>query len=219
MKRLLVLLITVFSFAATVNAQVININGIDQILDPKEADDVSDDLKGIEYKKYLTKEYKAEFVDDFKVRAFLRYNIYEDQMEFVKDNNVYYLKKDIGRKIKFADKTTYLVYGLEGKPQFFLVHQEGKNMLLAKQVVRYVEAREPNSGYDRGTPADYRRRKDEIFIAFEGKGLVEVPRKKKTFYKIFGDHEAKIKSYMKENRLGYKNVDDLKQVVAYYNTL
>lgn len=219
MKQLVVLFITVFAFAATVNAQVININGVDQILDPKEAEEVPDILKGIQYKKYLTKDYKPAYVDDFKVRAFLRYNIYEDQMEFVKDENVYYLKKEEGRIVRFADKTKYMVYGLDGDPQFFLVHQEGKNLLLAKQIVKYVEAREPNSGYDRGTPPDYKRRRDELYIAFNGKDITLVPRKKKAFYALFGDNSDAVKSFMKKNKLGYKSVDDLKKVVEYINTL
>lgn len=219
MKRLVALLIAVFAFASTVNAQVININGVDQILDPKEAEDVPADLKGIQYKKYLTKDYKPAFVDDFKVRAFLRYNIHDDQMEFVKDENVYYLKKDIGRQIRFADKTKYMVFGLKGEPQFFLVHQEGKHLLLAKQIVKFVEAREPNSGYDRGTPPDYKRRRDEIYIAFNGKSVIPVPRKKKTFFAIFGDKESEIKSFMKKNKLGYKKVEDLKKVIEHLNSL
>ena len=219
MKKLVVLFIAVFAFASTTNAQVININGVDQILDPKSADDVPADLEGIQYKKYLTQDYKPAFVDDFKVRAFLRYNIHEDQMEFVKDESVYYLKKEVGRKVRFADNTKYAVYDLEGEPHFFLVHQEGKNLLLAKQIVKFVEAREPNSGYDRGTPPDYKRRKDELYIALDGSNLQLVPRKKKTFYSFFGSNESAVKTYMKKNKLGYKKVEDLKKVVEYLNTL
>jgi hypothetical protein len=219
MKQIVVLLVAVFAFSFTTDAQLVRVNGYEQILNPKESEEIPPSLQGIQYKKYLSKDYKPAYVDDIKQRAFLRYNIYEDQMEFVKDDNIYYLQKDIGRKVRFSDNTTYLVYDLEGEPQFFLVHQEGKNMLLAKQVVRFVEAREPNSGYDRGTPPDYKRRKDELYIAIEGKDLAEVPRKKKDFFKIFGDQGTVIKEYMKKNKLGHKRVEDLKKIMTYYNTL
>lgn len=219
MKQILVLLTAFFAFSLSVDAQMIRVNGYEQILSPKEAEEVPADLQAIQYKKYLSQDYKPAYVDDFKQRAFLRYNIHEDQMEFVKDDKIYYLKKEVGRKVRFADNTKYLVYGLDGEPQFFLVHSEGKNMLLAKQVVRYVEAREPNSGYDSGTPADYKRRKDELYLAVEGKDLVAIPRKKKPFFKIFGDDASAIKDYMKKNKLGYKKVSDLKNIVAFYNTL
>ena len=56
---------------------------------PKEAEEVPADLQAIQYKKYLSQDYKPAYVDDFKQRAFLRYNIHEDQMEFVKDDKNY----------------------------------------------------------------------------------------------------------------------------------
>ena len=140
-------------------------------------------------------------------------------MENVKDDNIYYLKKDIGRLVRFSDNTKYTVKELNGDAQFFLVHQDGKNILLAKQTVRFIEAKEPETGYDARKPADYKRRKDELYLAKEGKELVSIPRKKKVFYGIFGDKASDIKSYVKKNKLGYKKAKDLKKIIAYYNTL
>lgn len=218
MKRFLVFLL-VFSFSYSINAQMVRVNGYEQILSPKAAEDIPEDLKKIQYKKYLFQDYKPAYVDDFKERAFLRYNIFEDQMEFVKDDNIYYLKKETGRKIRFSDNTTYEVYGLNGKPQFFLVHVEGKNSLLSRQIVRFIEAREATSGYDTGKPADFKRRKDELYMILSDKGLVKVPTKKKEFYKIFGANSAAVKSHMKKNKLGYKKAKDLIKVVQFLNNL
>ena len=219
MRQILVLFIALFTFSITMDAQMVRVNGYEQILSPKEAENVPAELEGIQYKKYLTQDYKPAFVDNFTERAFLRYNIYEDQMEFVKDDNIFYLKKDLGRKVRFIDNTKYTVLELDGEAHFFLVHVEGKNMLLAKQTVRFVEAREPETGYDIRKPADFKRRKDELYLAVEGKGLISIPRKKKAFYAIFGDKASDIKSYIKKNKLGYKRVSDLKKVITYYNTL
>ena len=177
------------------------------------------DLKAIENKKYVSQDYKPAYVDNFQQRAFLRYNIYEDQMEFVKDDNIFYLQKDIDRVIKFADNTKYTVKEWKGNSQFFLIHEEGKNMLLAKQTVKFVPAEEPETGYDARKPADFKRRKDMLFLAKEGQELVEIPRKKKSFYGVFGDKASDIKSYVKKNKLGYKKAKDLKKIIAYYNTL
>jgi len=218
MKRFLLLLF-VFSLSYTTHAQMVRVNGYEQILSPKSAEDIPEDLKKIQFKKYLFQDYKPAYVDDFKERAFLRYNIHEDQMEFVKDDNIYYLKKETGRRVRFADNTTYEVYGLNGKPQFFLVHVGGKNSLLARQIVRFIKAREATSGYDTGKPADYKRRKDELYMILDDKGVVKVPTKKKDFYKAFGANSASVKSYMKKNKLGYKKEKDLKKIVQYLNTL
>lgn len=219
MKQFLFLLAVLLAFPYATEAQLIRVNGYETILNPTKAEDVPDDLKAIQWKKYQSKDYKPAYIDDFKERAYLRYNIFEDQMEFVKDNNIYYLKKDTGRKIRFSDNTLYKVYGLKGKPQFFLVHIDGKNSLLAKQSVRFVEAKKATSGYDKDKPADYKRRKDVLYLAVEGKGLVEIPSKKKSFYAVFGNHASTVKSYMKEHKLNYKKVKDLTKLVGYMNTL
>ena len=219
MRQIFSLLIAVLAISFTTNAQQIRVNGFEQMLNPTSKAAVPDEFKAIEHKKYVSQDYKPAYVDDFKQRAFLRYNIYEDQMEFVKDDNIYYLKKDIGRLVRFSDNTKYTVKELNGDAQFFLVHQDGKNILLAKQTVRFIEAKEPETGYDARKPADYKRRKDELYLAKEGKELVSIPRKKKVFYGIFGDKASDIKSYVKKNKLGYKKAKDLKKIIAYYNTL
>ena len=54
MKQIIVLLVAVFAFSFTTDAQLVRVNGYEQILNPKEAEDVPLDLKGIQYKKYLT---------------------------------------------------------------------------------------------------------------------------------------------------------------------
>lgn len=220
MKRLLFTFAAIVAFSLTTDAQLVRVNGYETILSPKKAEDIPVDLQGIQYKKYLSKDYKPAYVDDYKDKAFLRYNIHDDQMEFIKDNKIFYLKKDVGRVVRFTDKAKYQVYEIDGELQFFLVHTtEGKNMLLAKQIVKYVEAREPNSGYDRGKPADYNRRKDELYFAFGDQEIVKVPRKKKEFFKLFGDKSSEVKGYIKENKLSYKKVKDLKKIVEYLNTL
>lgn len=218
MKRFLLLLFAV-SLSSTVFSQMIRVNGYETILSPKESENIPEELVKIQYKKYHSQDYKPAFVDDFKQKAFLRYNIFEDQMEFIKDDNVYYLKKEQGRKVRFINNTLYKVYASNGKPQFFLVHADGKNSLLAKQVVKFIEAKKATSGYGSDKPADYKRRRDELYLVMDGKGLVKVPSKKKDFYKVFGSNASSVKDYMKKNKLGTKKVQDLKKVVQFLNGL
>jgi hypothetical protein len=220
MKHILGILVAVFAFSFTANAQLINVNGYQQILNPVDAEEVPEGLKAIQFKKYLTKDYKPAHVDDFDQKAFLRYNIHEDQMEFVKGDNIYYLKKDVGRKVRFDNNQSYIVYNFEGEPHFFLSHVEGKNKLVARQIVKFVEERKAETAYDRDKPADYKRKKDELYIQLDGQEeFTKVPRKKKDFYAMFGSKTSDVKAYMKKNKLGYKNVEDLKQVITFYNTL
>ena len=217
MRQLILIFLATFTFSITSNAQF-NVNGNETILTPKEDVAVPISLKGIQFKKYLSQDYKPALVYDIKQQTYLRYNIFDDEMEYVKENQIYYLKKEIGRTVRFADNTTYKVYQKSGSLKYFLVNVEGKNDLVTNQIVKFYPKEEPLSGYDRGKSADYKRRNDEFYIATKSR-VIQLPTNKKSFYKFFGPKAAKIKSYLKKNRLSYKKIDDLEKVITYYNTL
>jgi hypothetical protein len=180
-----------------------------------------DEIKVILKKKYLTQVYNPAYVDDFNQVAYLRYNLYEDQMEFVKDEVIYFLKKDLGREVQFSilSKNLYKIYELNGRLHFFLVPLKGKNSLLIKQSVRFVESKKATTTYGKDKKADFKRKKDELYLALDDSNLIKIPTRKKEFYSIFGSNGNVIKTYMKKNKLGYKKVKDLKKIIAYYNTL
>ena len=182
---------------------------------------LSEEDINLQKKKYLFYSYNEAAVDDYDTKAFVRYNIFDDQMEFVKDESIYYLAKDIGRKIHFINtNTTYKVFEFKVDLHFFKVYVEGKNSLIAKQKVRYIEEKVAKSGYDRARPENYKRLKDEIYLAINNKRMVKLSKKsKKEFFKSFGDKSSEIQKYVKKNKLGRKIVEDLKKIVAYYNTL
>lgn len=217
MKQFALLLFVCISSMA-LQSQTINVNGFETVLNPTGNNDESDELKKIQHKKYVTQDYKPAYVDDFKQKAFLRYNIFDDEMEFMKGDNTYYLKKEVGRKVTFDNNTSYEVFELNGDLNFFLVHQKGKNSLLAKQIVKFYEGREASSGYDKAKPADFKRKSDVLYILINGNNLVQVPSKKKDFYTVFGSNATAIKNYMKENKLSFKKTEDLKKVVGYLNS-
>lgn len=174
----------------------------------------------LEKKKYLTYSFEKASVDNYDTRAYVRYNIFNDEIEFIKEMNIYYLVKEVGRKIKFTRTgITYKVFKLDKENHFFKVHLEDKYSLVAKQKVRYIEPKVAKSGYDRAKPGDYRRVRDELYLASEDNKLTKIPHKKKEFYSIFGGQSEAIKKHVKSNKLNYKKLDDLKNVVQYYNSL
>lgn len=171
-------------------------------------------------KKYLTFSYELALVDEYDTKSRVRYNIYEDQIEFIKDNSIYYLVKEVGRRIYFIEsKDLYKVFTLDDEPRFFKVHVDGKHSLLAKQRVRYIEPRKALSGYDRAKPANYRRMKDELYIALDNRNLMKLPRDKKEFLEVFGNKSKLMKGFIKQNKLNYRKVEDLKKIIQYFNIL
>lgn len=175
----------------------------------------------LDKKKYLSYSYDLAKVDEYDTESYVRYNIFIDQMEFVKDKSIYYLVKEEGRRVVFINsKKTFRVFNFEDDLGFFEVHMDGdKHSLVAKSKVRYVEAKVAMSGYDRARPADYKRLKDVLYLAVDNKKLVKLSKKKKSFFTAFGDKANEIESYVKKNKLKYKSIEDLSKIVAYYNTL
>ncbi len=171
-------------------------------------------------KQYLTIAYNPALIDQFKTTAFLRYNMYNDQMEFVKNDQIYYMKKELGRKVRFTTlNTTYKVYEVYSDLEFFLVKSEGpKGSLLVKQSVRFVKPEKATSQYTKSKEADFKRRKDEYFFAM-GEKVVKIPTKKKSVPAIFGDNAIDIRAYMKKEKIKPNKLEDLKKLIDYFNTL
>ena len=66
-----------------------------------------------------------------------------------------------------------------------------KASLLTKLVVRYYEATPAKSSYQKAIPADFKRRKDELYLMM-GNDMKRIPTKKKDFYTIFGEILEKV---------------------------
>ncbi|MDP5091658.1 MAG: hypothetical protein NWQ17_00010, partial [Polaribacter sp.] len=82
---------------------------------PKDIEDNSVEFNKIATKMYFSQIYLSSKVDNFKEEVFLKYNIYKDEMEFINNDKVFYLKKDLGRKISFVDlNIDYEVFNYNG---------------------------------------------------------------------------------------------------------
>lgn len=206
------------SFEGVFNqAAVFDMSPIGRDLDNSMTDEAK---KKLLQKQYLTQAYNPALIDQFKTLAYLRYNMYNDQMEFVKNDQIYYMKKEKGRKVRFTTMNTlYKVYEVYGDLEFFLVKEDGeKASLLLKQEVRFVKPKKATSQYTKAKEADFKRRKDEYFVAL-GDVVRKVPLKKKEFPVLFGDKAKAIKDYIKKEKLNPKKEGDLMKIIKYYNSL
>jgi uncharacterized membrane protein len=221
-KQTLFLVILTISICAKGFSQVGGIGGSDYeiVFIPGEKQDNSDEFKKIANKMYGTIAYLPSKVEGITETLFLRHNIYRDEMEFSKNGEILYLKKDKDRKIIFTEsKEVYRLFEKNNRLKYFLVHNNGKNILLTRKIIKYQDSKPAASSYAKDKAADFKRKSDEVYINFKQGGLLEVPRNKKKFYEIFGDNSNKIKSYVKKNKLNIKKVKQLKKVVMFYNTL
>ena len=169
--------------------------------------------------QYLQKSYSPAKVDQYKATAYLRYNLYNGQMEFAKDGEIYYLAKEKGRTVKFEDSNTlYKVYEVFGDLEFLKVKLSGKNSLLVKQSNKFIRPTKKASTYAGVKKPGFKRNKDELFIALSNGEVVEVPNKKKSFFGLFGKDGEKVKAFVKKEKLNHKKAEDLKKIVKFLNT-
>jgi hypothetical protein len=195
-------------------------NTYNTIFNPNTKIDKTEEFKELAPKMYISSKYSAANVDNIVETFFLRYNMYRDEMEFSKNNQLLYLKKTKGRSIVFQyPKVNYKLFELNNELKYFIVHNDGKNQLLSRQVVTFQEAQPPKNSYVSGKSADFVRNKDLFYIRFDNDNIIEVPGNKKKFYAIFKGNESKIKKYIKSNKLNIKDIEDLKKIVDYSNTL
>lgn len=223
MKKLSILLL--FLFTVLTNAQLIRVNGVESFLvvDNNEFDlskFSASDIKKIKLKKYLTEGFKPASIEGNKSVFYLRYNLYEDQMEFTKEDQIYFMRKNLGDKIKFRTlNRTYVCKEFKGKPMYFLLNFESDKIgLLTKESVTYVKAKKAQTNYDEDKPADYKRQKDKYYLVISGE-LSKVPKKKKDFIALFQSKKAQIKQYMKSQNLSHKKISDLEKILIFNNKL
>ena len=101
---------------------------------------------------------------------------------------------------------------------FFEIIFEGKLILAAKKQVEYVSPHY-NQALDAGNPDGRLITSETFFYIDERNNALQLPKRKKEFYTIFGTHAQEITTYMKSNNFGIKNRYDLKKIFGYYNAL
>ncbi|MCF6356222.1 MAG: hypothetical protein L3J54_00325 [Draconibacterium sp.] len=152
----------------------------------------------------------------------LRYNIYNDQIEFkTPTNEVLALSTpEIVATVAFGDyKMVYLQYSGTKKIRygFFIIEEEGAASLYSRLGVAFVAAEEPG-GYKEAEPAKFVKKSDSFYIRIGLEAAKKVGSKKEVV-EIFPDHHSEISTFIKKNKVKTNKPDKLKELVRYYNSL
>ena len=190
----------------------------------------SNESSNIEGSKYLNEDFISTKISSMPDQIFgVRYNIYDDQMEFQGvDNTVYALNKnDDSVKITFtATNESYHLFnyidesGRQKKGYFIKLNKGGKNLILKKHRVVFFKEQASKTGYDEPKPAMYKSMKDRIYIKFGSKEAVVLPTKKKKLAKaIFPENPKDILDFINSNKIKLSKEEDLIILVNYLNTI
>lgn len=152
----------------------------------------------------------------------LRYNIFNDELEFQIDENTIQAIATPGmiEKAEFGDYTlVYTNYSSLNKEDkgFLQVLVDGDANLLLKSEVVF---REPKgaAAFKEPVPARFIKKTDCYYIQV-GDEIPARVRGKKEIIKLFPEHQNEISLFIKEKNIKLKNSESLMELINYYNTL
>ncbi len=146
----------------------------------------------------------------------LRYNIYNDVMEFKigKDSIIGISNPEIIKEIKYGQETFTYIRSFE-HGGFYGVKNEGKIQLLIKYHVSFHEA-EPAAAFDQAKPPKFTRNTETTYLRVDQGKLIRVT-KKKDLKTVFGEQTKEILALMKAKKLYIKKEGDLLKLVHLLN--
>lgn len=152
----------------------------------------------------------------------MRYNAYEDEMEFEINGKINYIVKNQNVKINFPDIKTYVLtrYQLDGKEingYLVILGNEGKYKLYKKEKVELlVNQNNKNVPYLNERPPQYERNKDLFLILYNGK-FYKVPKNWKEIAKELSADNNEVNDFIKKNKISVKDEADLIRLVEFLN--
>jgi len=152
----------------------------------------------------------------------LRYNIFNDQMEF-KQNDLTYALYPEGRIVKvILGDETYVVekYEIKSKMDYGYLSRldSGKLTVLVKKVVRFTESQEAKALESSNKPAKFTRIPDVYYYKI-GDGELTKAGSLKSLITSLPDNQNQVESYAKREKISTRKAEDLKKLAVYYNGL
>jgi hypothetical protein len=152
----------------------------------------------------------------------VRYNIYQDLMEYQQNGKSLVL--DPSNKIKkvHLGETTFIVekYELNGKTKygFLSVLDSGKVMLFSKKMMKFQQPLKGRALDGGDLPAKYSRLSDAYFYRI-GEGELKPVGNLKELISTFPDKQEELKQYAKQEKISPKKEEELVKLIRYYNSL
>ena len=152
----------------------------------------------------------------------LRYNVYKNNVEFKKNNQIYILDPSVQINKIIIDKDTLVVqkYPFRGavKLGFLSLLDSGKVLLLSKSVVSYRQAQPPKPLEPEGKPARYSTLPDIYYLKI-GEGEANEITNLKTLIQRFPDKHNELNEFADREKISTRKKEDLIKLVRYYNSL
>jgi hypothetical protein len=220
----LTLLVVSFGYSQTRGQYDIasGLGGRGQVFDFGRKADARENVNG---SPYFVDTYLPVKLSNFENENILvRYNAAEDEMEFRKDGQIYYVPKSDDLSVKFLNSgkeyhyTSYTDKGNVTSGYLILVSENEKVSLFKREQIKFVAAKEAANSYDTGRPAEYKKADDAFFLELNGT-IENFPKNKKELIRKFSHKEKEVAEFLKQNKTSFSREADLVQLTKFLSTL
>ncbi len=146
----------------------------------------------------------------------LRYDLFQDEIEFMRDGKIFWLTKKVVLYIQYGKDTLFLEPFSEnrGKLTYFFAREKGEYALyIMKKVSFHPEV--PPKPYVESIPDRFEPDQDAYYLKREGMLAVEI-RNKKTLLGMLSDNTAAL-DYIKKSKIRANKEEDLIELVRFLN--
>lgn len=158
-------------------------------------------VENISGSPYLTNDYLVTKIGNLDNSISARYNIYKDEIEFKNNDKIFLVPKtDSYSKISFSNGTNLI---LVNNNYYVITYQQGNNMILKKEKIKYNPPMEARSSYQDPKLASYTKSNSQFFILSNG-NIIEIT--KEELIKLYPEKD--IKSFLSKNKINFKNEND-----------
>lgn len=151
----------------------------------------------------------------------IRYNIYEDWLEYQQNNQTYIIDPSERIKKVVTGNHTLVVekYQHKGKPKlgYFTLLDSGKIILLSKKVISYKAPQEAKA-LQEPTPAKYSRPADQYYYKVENDEVRKVENLKEMIASLPANN-AELTEFAKKEKISPRKEEELLKLVRYFNEL
>jgi hypothetical protein len=179
----------------------------------------------VEGTPYLNEQFITGVVYDDKQKYAgvpMRYNIYEDNIEFKQNNKDFILDAQPQIRKVELDGHTFVVdnYDVKGatKPGYFFLLDSGKVILMSKKVKTFRDQQPPKALEVGPTPAKFTDESEAFYFKAANSPLTRVSNIK-NMIAGFPDKQAELTEFVKKEKISHKKEEDLIKLVKYYNSL
>jgi hypothetical protein len=153
-----------------------------------------------------------------------RYNVYADEMQFILEEDTVSIFQPLKvNSIQFGERKFIYDLRMTGKDMleagYMEVLEEGNVSLLLWRTAR-LEVDEYVTNYmGGGGTGDLYYKHSKFYYIKTGDTAARKIRNIKDLIKQLPEHQSQVKKYLKSERIRFKDPEDLRKLVAYYNSL